>query len=345
VSMPVSTAAPSDEPILVTGVAGFIGRGVADSLLSSGRRVIGVDNFESPPDLALAEARLETLRNRPGFSFEHVDLADRAAVEELFRNRNPRRVVHLAARAGVRASMDFPHEFTRCNLDAFTNILEGCRNGDIEHLVYASSSSVYGARSIAPFDEDESVDHPVSLYAATKRANELMAHSYAHLYGLPCTGLRFFTVYGPWGRPDMAVFMFTKAIIEGKPITLYEGGALERDFTYVDDIVEGVVRLVDIAPKAGEAGSKPSPARAAAPFRVYNIGNRAPTRVRELVDLLEEAIGKKAVVRALPMPPSDVPLTAAATDAIEATTGFRPETPLKEGVERFVDWYRTFYKV
>lgn len=331
-------------PVLVTGVAGFIGRALADRLLERGIAVAGIDSMESPIEPALSRARLATLEGRPGFTFDKVDLADRAATEVLFRRLRPEFVLHMAARAGVRASMEYPHAYTRANVEGFLNVLEGCRNGDIRHLVYASSSSVYGSRAEAPFSERDAVDHPVSLYAATKRANELMAHSYAHLYRVPATGLRFFTVYGPYGRPDMAAHMFTKAVFEGTPITLYEGGALLRDFTYIDDIVEGVVRLMDKPPAAQPEGEA-RPDTGTGPYRVYNIGNQQAVPVRELVTLIEQAVGKKAVVRALPMPPSDVPMTCATTEQLGTAVGFHPRTPLKDGVERFVDWYRGFYGV
>ncbi len=331
-------------PILVTGVAGFIGRALADRLLTGGFSVVGVDSLESPLEPKLTEARLGSLRNRPGFTFEQIDLADRAASDALFRAVRPEVILHLAARAGVRASMEEPHAYTRANVEGFLNVLEGARNGDVKHLVYASSSSVYGSRAEAPFAEADPVDHPISLYAATKRANELMAHSYSHLFGIPTTGLRFFTVYGPYGRPDMAVYMFTKAVFEGKPITLYEGGSLLRDFTYVDDIVESIVRLMD-QPPAPDAETRARPDRAAAPYRLLNIGNQHAVRVRELVSLIEEAVGKKAVIRALPMPLSDVPMTCANTEELSSLVGFHPETPLKDGVARFVDWYRGFYAV
>ncbi len=334
----------TEKPILVTGVAGFIGRAFADRLLGQGIAVVGVDSLENPLLPELSEARLGTLRNRPGFTFEKVDLADRAASDELFRTHRPDVIVHLAARAGVRASMEQPHAYTRANVEGFLNVLEAARNGDARHLIYASSSSVYGARSEAPFSETDAVDHPVSLYAATKRANELMAHSYSHLYGIPTTGLRFFTVYGPYGRPDMAVYMFTKAVFEGTPITLYEGGSLLRDFTYVDDIVEGMARLIPHAP-VGEDAEDARPDRAAAPYRLFNIGNQDAVRVRDLVFYIEEAAGKKAVIRSLPMPLSDVPMTCATTEELSALTGFEPSTPLKEGVARFVQWYRGFYGV
>lgn len=334
----------SSKPVLVTGVAGFIGRAFADRLLGQGIEVVGVDSLESPLLPELSEARLGTLRNRPGFTFEKVDLADRAASDELFRAHRPEVIVHLAARAGVRASMEDPHAYTRANIEGFLNVLEAARHGEVKHLVYASSSSVYGARSEAPFAETDAVDHPVSLYAATKRANELMAHSYSHLYGIPTTGLRFFTVYGPYGRPDMAVYLFTKAVFEGTPITLYEGGSLLRDFTYIDDIVEGMARLMPHAP-TGEEDGEARPDRSAAPYRLFNIGNQDAVRVRDLLALIEEAAGRKAVVRSLPMPPSDVPMTCASTEELSALTGFAPSTPLKEGVARFVDWYRGFYGV
>lgn len=334
---------PLDEPVLVTGAAGFIGHALTERLLAAGHRVVGVDSLDNPISPALAQARLDTLNGRAGFRFEKVDLAERSMADALFRDVRPRTVVHLAARAGVRASMEDPHAYTRANVEGFLNVLEGCRNGECDHLIYASSSSVYGVRAEAPFSEADSVDHPVSLYAATKRANELMAHSYSHLYGIPTTGLRFFTVYGPYGRPDMAVYMFTKAVFEGTPITLFEGGALERDFTYIDDIVEGIVRLLPKAPLPGGETAAPRPDRAAAPYRICNIGNMQPVRVRELVTLIENAAGRRAKVRSLPMPVSDVPITGADTTQLEALVGFKPHTSLADGVERFVAWYRTYH--
>ncbi|MGQ4275128.1 NAD-dependent epimerase/dehydratase family protein [Terrihabitans sp. B22-R8] len=331
----------SQPPLLLTGVAGFIGRALADRLLEAGHEIVGVDSLEAPVDPRLKETRLATLEGRPGFRFAQIDLAEREATERLFGDLRPKHVIHLAARAGVRASMEEPHAYTRSNVEAFLNVLEGCRHTGCGHLVYASSSSVYGARSEAPFSERDPVDHPVSLYAATKRANELMAHSYAHLYGVPTTGLRFFTVYGPYGRPDMAVYGFTKAVMEGRPIILYEDGTLLRDFTYVDDIVEGIARLID-HPPSGDADGGSRPDRAAAPYRVLNIGNRNAVPVREMLAMIEEAVGREAIIRSQPMPLADVPMTCAATSELEAITGFQPQTPLREGIRRFVAWYRAF---
>ncbi len=332
--------------ILVTGCAGFIGMHVARRLLERGDEVAGVDNLNPYYDVRLKEARLGELRPFERFRFTKLDLADRDAIERLFEDEKPVRVINLAAQAGVRYSLRDPHAYVSSNLVGFMNILEACRHARVEHLVYASTSSVYGANVSMPFAEDDPVDHPVSLYAATKRANELMAHTYSHLFGLPATGLRFFTVYGPWGRPDMSMALFTKAILAGEPITVFNYGQMRRDFTYIDDIVEGVVRVLDVVPEvrptdAPDAYTRPS--RSAAPFRIYNIGNSRPVELLEYVRLLEAATGKKAKLDPQPMQPGDVVATAADTSALEAAVGFRPATPLDEGIRRYVEWYLGYY--
>jgi UDP-glucuronate 4-epimerase len=330
---------------LVTGAAGFIGYHVARRLLEDGEEVLALDNLNPYYDVRLKESRLAQLKTFPGFRFEQVDLTDRAGIEALFGGHSIGRVVHLAAQAGVRYSLSNPHAYIESNLTGFLNILEGCRQARVRHLVYASSSSVYGGNTRIPFSVHDNVDHPVSLYAATKKANEVMAHSYAHLYGLPCTGLRFFTVYGPWGRPDMALFLFTKAILAGEPITLFNEGRMRRDFTYVDDIVEGIVRLRNRVPGPDPAWSSeaPDPASSSAPYRVYNIGNNQPVELLDLVAILERALGRKAVKQLAPMQPGDVPSTYADVDDLMRDVGFRPSTPLEVGVGRFVSWYREFY--
>jgi UDP-glucuronate 4-epimerase len=333
--------------ILLTGAAGFIGYHTAAHLLDRGDEVLGVDNLNTYYDVRLKEARLERLRGRPGFAFERMELADRAAVAELFARHRPQRVVHLAAQAGVRYSLENPHAYVDANLVGFMNILEGCRHHGVEHLVYASSSSVYGANTTMPFSVHHNVDHPLSLYAATKKANELMAHTYSHLFRLPTTGLRFFTVYGPWGRPDMALFLFTKAILEGRPIDVFNEGRMRRDFTYIDDIVEGVVRVTDRVASSNPAwaGDHPDPGTSKAPYRIYNIGNNQPVELMHLIGCLEEAIGRKAEKRFLPMQAGDVPATYADVDDLVRDAGFRPATSIEEGVRRFVAWYREFYGV
>ncbi len=333
--------------ILLTGVAGFIGYHVAERLLARGDEVVGLDNLNAYYDVRLKEARLARLTGRPGFSFHRLDLADRAGIEDLFAQTRPRRVVHLAAQAGVRYSLQNPHAYVESNLVGFLHVLEGCRHHGVEHLVYASSSSVYGANTRMPFSVHHNVDHPLSLYAASKKANELMAHTYSHLYGLPTTGLRFFTVYGPWGRPDMALFLFTRAILEGRPIDVFNEGRMRRDFTYIDDIVEGVVRVADRVPAGNPAwsGDAPDPGTSRAPYRIYNIGNHAPVELLHLIGLLEAALGRKAEKRLLPMQPGDVPATYADVDDLVRDVGFQPATPIEEGVRRFVAWYRDFYRV
>lgn len=333
--------------ILVTGAAGFIGFHVSRRLLARGDEVVGLDNINSYYDVRLKHARLDQLEGQKGFSFRQIDLADRNAMTRMFAEDRPQTVVHLAAQAGVRYSLTNPHAYIDSNITGFTNILEGCRHNGVAHLVYASSSSVYGANTQMPFSVHQNVDHPVSLYAATKKANELMAHTYAHLYGLPCTGLRFFTVYGPWGRPDMALFIFTRAILDGKPIDVFNQGNMRRDFTYVDDIVEGVVRTLDhtASPNPDWSGNRPDPATSRAPYRLYNIGNNQPVELLYLIETLEKALGKTAEKNLLPMQPGDVPATYADVDALAHDVGFKPATPIETGVARFVEWYRQFYKV
>ena len=333
-----------DEPILVTGAAGFIGFHIARRLLQDGRRVVGLDNLNAYYDPALKRARLGELQPYQAFSFEKVDLADRTGVAALFEaNRFPV-VIHLAAQAGVRHSLTDPHAYVDANLIGFLNVLEGCRHNGCRHLIYASSSSVYGANTRLPFRTSDNVDHPVSLYAATKKANEAMAHAYAHLFGVPATGLRFFTVYGPWGRPDMAMWLFTEAIIAGRPIRLFNYGQMRRDFTYIDDVVEALARLID-RPAASDpewSGDDPKPATSRAPWRIYNIGNNRPVEVTEVVRLLETELGRPAVRELTPMQPGDVPATYADVSALEAAVGFQPKTPIEEGVRRFVAWYRSY---
>ena len=332
--------------ILVTGVAGFIGSHLARVLLDRGDVVVGVDNLNDYYDVTLKEARLARLQGHPNFHFLKMDLAGRTACADLFNQTRPERVVHLAAQAGVRYSLTNPHAYVDANLVAFVNMLEGCRHNGVAHLVYASSSSVYGANTTMPFSVHHNVDHPLSLYAATKKANELMAHTYSHLYNLPTTGLRFFTVYGPWGRPDMALFLFTKAITEGKTIDVFNEGQMRRDFTYVDDIVEGVVRVTDrVASGNGQwSGALPDPGSSRAPYKIYNIGNNNPVELMHLITTLERALGLQAQRRLLPMQPGDVPATYADVDDLIRDVGFKPATSIETGVERFVAWYREFYK-
>ena len=329
------------EPVLVTGAAGFIGMHVARRLLADGYRVVGLDNLDAYYDPRLKQARVEELEAVSGFRFEKTDIADRHAVAALFAEHRFAYVVHLAAQAGVRHSLVDPHAYAGANLVGFLNVLEGCRHASSRHLVYASSSSVYGANTRVPFRATDNVDHPLSLYGATKKANELMAHSYAHLFALPATGLRFFTVYGPWGRPDMAMWLFTDAVMQGRPIKLFNNGRMRRDFTYIDDVVEAVVRLVPkpAAPDPAWSGQAPDPATSAAPWHVYNIGNSQPVEVPEVVRLIEQAVGKPAIRELLPMQPGDVPETCADVSDLERAVGFRPKTPIGEGVRRFVDWF------
>jgi UDP-glucuronate 4-epimerase len=332
--------------VLVTGAAGFIGYHVARRLLDRGDRVVGIDNLNPYYDVSLKEARLARLTDDAQFGFVRLDVADRGGMASLFAAERPQRVVHLAAQAGVRYSIENPHAYVDSNLVGFVNILEGCRHGGVDHLVYASSSSVYGGNTRLPFSEHDGIDHPVSLYAATKKANELMAHTYSHLYRLPTTGLRFFTVYGPWGRPDMALFLFTRAILEGRPIDVFNRGNMVRDFTYIDDIVEGVIRVLDrpAEPDPVFDASHPDPATSDAPYRVFNIGNSQPTPLAHYIEALEEALGRKAEWNCLPMQPGDVPATAANTDELNAWVGFKPGTTVRDGVRRFVSWYQDFYR-
>ena len=333
--------------VLVTGAAGFIGSHLSERLLARGDEVLGYDNLNAYYDPALKEARLARLMPQDGFSFVRASLEDRAALEAAFDDFKPQRVVNLAAQAGVRYSLENPHAYIDSNIVGFLNILEACRHRGIEHLVYASSSSVYGANRKLPFAVEDSVDHPVSLYAASKKANELMAHTYSHLFGLPTTGLRFFTVYGPWGRPDMALFLFTKKILAGEPIDVFNHGHHTRDFTYVDDIVEGVIRTLDRVPGPDPAYDPlaPTPASSLAPYRVYNIGNHQPVQLLRYIEVLEDCLGRKAEKRLLPMQPGDVPDTEADVEALRRDTGYSPATPIETGVRRFVEWYRAFYEV
>ena len=333
--------------VLITGAAGFIGSHLAQQLLSRGDTVVGLDNLNDYYSVELKKARLARLEGQPGFTFAHLDLADRAGMEALFAAHRFDRVENLAAQAGVRYSLTNPHAYVESNLVGITNILEGCRHHEVRHLVYASSSSVYGANTSMPFGVHDNVDHPLSLYAASKKANELMAHTYSHLYGLPTTGLRFFTVYGPWGRPDMALFLFTKAILEGKPIDVFNHGRMRRDFTYVDDIVEGVVRVMDrvAEPNREWSGDAPDPGTSRAPYRLYNIGNNQPVELMHMIATLEECLGITAEKNMLPMQPGDVPRTYADVDDLVRDVGFKPATPIEVGVRRFVDWYRSYYEV
>ncbi|GFE58146.1 NAD-dependent epimerase [Geobacter sp. AOG1] len=333
--------------VLVTGAAGFIGFHLAKQLLAHGHDVAGLDNLNDYYDVTLKTARLRLLEENPRFRFIMADLVDRAAMERLFAEGGFQVVVHLAAQAGVRHSLTNPHAYVDSNLVGFLNVLEGCRNHQVRHLVFASSSSVYGANTSTPFSVHHNVDHPVSLYAATKKANELMAHSYASLYGLPTTGLRFFTVYGPWGRPDMAYFSFTKAILAGQPIDVFNNGRMQRDFTYIDDVVEGVVRVMDRIPSPDPSwnGARPDPGTSYAPYRIYNIGNNRPVELLYFIEVLEECLGKKAVKNLLPMQAGDVPATCADVDDLMRDVGFKPATGIEEGVGQFVAWYRAYYGV
>jgi UDP-glucuronate 4-epimerase len=333
--------------ILVTGAAGFIGYHTATRLLERGDTVVGLDCLSDYYDVTLKEARLARLTPHKNFRFEHLDVADRVRIPALFAREKFDRVIHLAAQAGVRYSLINPHAYIDANIVGFMNILEGCRHNPVEHLAYASSSSVYGANTQMPFAVHDNVDHPVSLYAATKKANELMAHCYSHLYRIPTTGLRFFTVYGPWGRPDMALFLFTKAILENREIDVFNHGKMQRDFTYVDDIVEGVIRVTDQAatPNAEWSGDAPDPATSRAPYRLYNIGNNSPVQLGRMIEVLEETLGRTARKRYLDMQPGDVPATYADVDALTVDVGFRPATSIEDGISRFVDWYFTYYKI
>ena len=332
--------------VLVTGAAGFIGFHVSKALLEKGVRVRGVDNMTPYYDVVLKQARLDELTKYEGFGFRKLDLADRKPVEELFANSDFTRVVHLAAQAGVRYAFENAHAYVDSNLTGFLNVLEGCRHKKIEHLVFASSSSVYGANTKMPFSVHHNVDHPVSFYAATKKANELMAHSYSHLFRLPVTGLRFFTAYGPWGRPDMSLFLFTSKILAGEEIEVFNYGNHARDFTYIDDVVEGVLRVLDRVPEPDQewSGEYPDPATSSAPYRIYNIGNNQPVELIRYIECIEAAVGKKASMKFLPLQPGDVPRSFADIDALAADVGFRPSTPIEVGIDRFVKWYREYYK-
>ena len=333
--------------ILLTGAAGFIGMHTSLRLLARGDTVVGVDNLNDYYDVTLKQARLARLSSHANFHFHKLDVANRDGMAALFAAEKPERVIHLAAQAGVRYSLTNPHAYIDSNIQGFTNILEGCRHNAVQHLAYASSSSVYGGNTAMPFSEHHNIDHPISLYAASKKANELMAHTYSHLYQLPCTGLRFFTVYGPWGRPDMALFLFTKAILAGEPIDIFNHGNMVRDFTFVDDIVEGLIRVLDkpATPNPAFNPANPDPATSSAPYRVFNIGNNQPTPLMDYIAALESALGITAIKNYLPMQPGDVPATSANTDELNAWVGFKPNTAVKDGVARFVDWYRGYYKV
>ena len=330
--------------VLVTGAAGFIGFHVSQKLLARGDEVVGLDNINDYYDVNLKLARLAQLEPQPGFTFARIDLVDRPALEALFREHRFAAVINLAAQAGVRYSLENPQAYIDSNIVGFTNILECCRHHDVGHLVYASSSSVYGMNSAMPFSIHDNVDHPISLYAASKKANELMAHTYSHLFGLPTTGLRFFTVYGPWGRPDMALFLFTRAILAGEPIKVFNNGQMQRDFTYIDDIVEGVVRVMDktATPNPAWDGARPDPGTSSAPYRLYNIGNNNPVKLTEFIDAIEQALGMTAERELLPMQPGDVAATYANIDDLVADVDYRPQTPIQVGIDNFVAWYREY---
>lgn len=329
--------------LLITGLAGFIGHAVAKRLSGLGHQIVGIDNLNDYYDVTLKQARLAELANYSDVRFVELDIANRNEMATLFAEEQFDRVIHLAAQAGVRYSLENPHVYAETNLVGHLNILEGCRHHKVAHLVYASSSSVYGMNEKVPFATKDAVDHPVSLYAATKKANELMSHTYSHLYDVPTTGLRFFTVYGPWGRPDMAPFKFTKALLEGKPIAVFNHGDMQRDFTYIDDIVEGVVRILEVIPQSG--GTTSSPESSSAPYALYNIGNGSPVALMDFIHAIEKATGCEANCDFQPMQPGDVPRTWADTEALFETTGYRPTVKVEEGVQRFVDWYREFYRV
>ena len=331
--------------VLVTGAAGFIGMHCIERLLARGDQVVGIDNLNDYYDVTLKESRLARIADHAAFRFHRVSIEDKEAMAGIFAEEKPDRVIHLAAQAGVRYSLENPHAYIDANLQGFMNILEGCRHNDVAHLAYASSSSVYGGNAQMPFSEHHSVDHPVSLYAATKKANELMAHTYSHLYGLPTTGLRFFTVYGPWGRPDMALFLFTDAIRNGRPIDVFNQGAMVRDFTYIDDIVEGVILVLDktATPNPDFDPMNPDPGSSTAPFRVFNIGNGNPTPLMDYIGALEDALGMTAEKNMMPMQPGDVPATSADTSELRDWVGFAPNTDVRDGVQRFVDWYIGYY--
>ncbi|MEO9079957.1 MAG: NAD-dependent epimerase [Rhodanobacter sp.] len=333
--------------VLVTGTAGFIGSHVAMRLLERGDEVVGIDNLNDYYDVELKKARLARFSAHPNYRHEPVDLADRAAIESVFARHKPQRVINLAAQAGVRYAAINPHIYVSTNVTGFLHIIEGCRHHGVEHLVYASTSSVYGADTMMPFSEHQPTEHPLTLYAASKKANEMMAHSYAHLYGLPCTGLRFFTVYGPWGRPDMALFLFTKAILAGEPIKVFNHGHHKRSFTYIDDIAEGVIRTLDDVPVAnpGWDGMAPDPASSTAPYRIFNIGNEQPVALLRYIEVLEQCLGRKAQMELLPLQPGDVPDTEADMSLLAAAVGYSPRVPVEEGVANFVRWYREYYGV
>jgi UDP-glucuronate 4-epimerase len=337
----------SDRPVLVTGAAGFIGFHLALRLLREGVGVVGLDSVNDYYDVSLKWARLDQLEKYPKFSFHRMNLADGPGVQQLFHQHAFKRVIHLAAQAGVRYSLTNPHAYVESNLVGFINILEACRHQGVQHLVFASSSSVYGANLSMPFSVHHNVDHPVSLYAASKKSNELMAHTYAHLFGLPCTGLRFFTVYGPWGRPDMALFLFTKAMLAGEPIKVFNHGNMQRDFTYIDDIIEGVVRIVARAPEPNPQWNRatPDPGTSYAPYRIYNIGNNQPVQLLDFIAALEEHLGIKAKMELLPMQPGDVPATYADIEDLAKDFGFHPRTTIQDGIREFVSWYREYYQV
>jgi len=333
--------------VLITGTAGFIGSNLAIRLLERGDDVIGIDNLNDYYDVSLKKARLERVKAYPGFTEVRENIEDRAVIEDIFKTHKPNRVVNLAAQAGVRYSLENPHAYVDTNIVGFVNILEGCRHNNVEHLVYASSSSVYGANTNYPFSIHNNVDHPVSLYAASKKSNELMAHTYSHLFNLPTTGLRFFTVYGPWGRPDMALFMFTKKILAGDPIDVFNYGDHKRDFTYIEDIVEGVIRTLDhvARPSSEWTGDTPDPGTSKAPWRIYNIGNNNPCTLMRYIEVLEDCLGRKAIKNMLPLQPGDVPYTYANTDDLMNDVGYKPDTSVEDGIARFVEWYRDYYKV
>ncbi|TPK93031.1 NAD-dependent epimerase [Mesorhizobium sp. B2-4-12] len=337
----------SSRPVLITGAAGFIGFHLSQRLLAEGRQVVGLDSMNAYYDVTLKQARLDRLKAFPNFRFEHVDLTERDRISALFQSTAPEIVVNLAAQAGVRYSLTNPHAYAESNLSGFLNILEGCRHTSVGHLVYASSSSIYGGSTRMPFSVHDPADHPFSLYAASKKANELMAHTYSHLFALPATGLRFFTVYGPWGRPDMALFIFAKAILAGEPIDVFNHGNMQRDFTYIDDIVEGIVRVMRQPATANPewTSAAPDPATSNAPFRIHNIGGNTPVQLSRLIDVLEDALGRKAIRNLMPIQPGDVPATFADVSSLEEATGFKPNIPIEIGVPRFVDWYREFYRV
>jgi len=333
--------------VLVTGAAGFIGFHLSKKLLARGDTIIGIDNLNDYYDVRLKQDRLAQLTPQAGFTFAELDIADRNAIEKLFADHQFDRVIHLAAQAGVRYSIENPRAYIDANIVGFVNILEGCRHTNVAHLSYASSSSVYGANTKQPFAESDNVDHPVSLYAASKKSNELMAHTYSNLFDLPTTGLRFFTVYGPWGRPDMALFKFTKGIIEGTPIDIYNHGEMFRDFTYIDDIVEGVVRISDQIPQANTRwnGDKPDPSSSFAPYKVYNIGNNSPVKLMDFVEAIEHYIGKPAIKNMMPIQPGDVPSTCADVSALKDEIGFKPNTSINDGIRQFIDWYKSYYQI